>query len=789
MSGWPLRWEGAGWWPVLLVVLLVGAVALALAYRRAPARGGLRVVAALLKLIALLALGAVILEPLFSGERPTSGANLFVLLADNSRSLQLRDRRATQTRAEQLAEHLEEKLPWRVRLAQDFAVRSYAFDTRLRSQRKLSKLDADGRASELYTSLDAVAQRLRGRPVAGVLVFTDGNATDKLDSLRLDKLPPIYPVLVGRDLPARDVRIVGVSVTQSNFETAPVAIQAEIAATGYRDQELVVQLLDEDDEELEQKVVSGVDDDQPQVLRFSFRPDAPGIRFYRVRAYAKAEGPQFETPERSAEATLANNTRIALVDRGGGPYRILYVAGRPNWEFKFMRRALDADEEVQLVGLVRIANREPKFDFRSRRGERTNPLFRGFDNQKDEQAEQYDEPVLLRLSTEDETELRDGFPKAADQLFRYHALILDDLEATFFTQDQMLLIQKFVSHRGGGVLMLGGQESFAKGKYARTPLGELLPVYMEGGKGEAVEGRFRLNLTRDGLHPPWSFFRVRGTLGEEQRRLREISELRTVNRVSGVKPGATVLAEAVEAKSGEKFPALVAQRFGSGRASALLLGDLWRWEMKRKLSDDHDVERIWRQTLRWLVADVPQRVQSQVLPPKTADLGLRIRTQVRDAEFKPLDNATVRLRVKTPQGKPVELTADPSESAPGVYEATFVSRQPGAYLARVEVAGPDGSDVGKSAVGWTSEPDLAEFARLRPDRDALQQLAQKTDGEIVSLDSLDGFVASLSRRKVPMQETWVYSWWELPFRKLWAFLVLIAALTGEWGIRRWNGLP
>ena len=36
-----------------------------------------------------------------------------------------------------------------------------------------------------------------------------------------------------------------------------------------------------------------------------------------------------------------------------------------------------------------------------------------------------------------------------------------------------------VSLRGGGLLMLGGQESFASGGYDRTPIGEMLPVYLD----------------------------------------------------------------------------------------------------------------------------------------------------------------------------------------------------------------------------------------------------------------------------------------------------------------------
>ena len=103
-------------------------------------------------------------------------------------------------------------------------------------------------------------------------------------------------------------------------------------------------------------------------FRFQLRPEKPGIAFYRLRVSTRPEVGQFEKPETSTEATLANNSRILVVDRGKGPYRILYVAGRPNWEYKFLNRAVSEDDQVQLVALIRIAKREPKFDFRGRVG-------------------------------------------------------------------------------------------------------------------------------------------------------------------------------------------------------------------------------------------------------------------------------------------------------------------------------------------------------------------------------------------------------------------------------------
>src|SRR5690606_25578356 len=128
--------------------------------------------------------------------------------------------------------------------------------------------------------------------------------------------------------------------------------------------------------------------------------------------------------------TLVNNRQMIVVDRGQEPFRVLYVSGRPNWEYKFLNRAIQEDQQVQMVSLIRVARREPKLEFKGRAGESSNPLFRGFD-EKDEETARYDQPVLIRLNTKDEFELRGGFPRTAEELFQYHAIIFDDVEAEF----------------------------------------------------------------------------------------------------------------------------------------------------------------------------------------------------------------------------------------------------------------------------------------------------------------------------------------------------------------------
>ena len=67
----------------------------------------------------------------------------------------------------------------------------------------------------------------------------------------------------------------------------------------------------------------------------------------------------------------------------------------------------------------------------------------------------------------------------------------------------------------------------------------------------------------------------------------------------------------------------------------------------------------------------------------------------------------------------------------------------------------------------------------------LERFAKDTGGEVVDAGSLDPFVASLPNRKIPVIESWTYPLWH----QWQMFLAAIACLIGEWGLRRWKGLP
>ena len=499
------------------------------------------------------------------------------------------------------------------------------------------------------------------------------------------------------------------------------------------------------------------------------------MQFYRIEIAADdAQGKAAE------EATDANNSRLVTLNRGNGPYRVLYLSGRPNWEYKFLNRSLAEDTEVELVGLIRVARREPKFQWRGRRGEGSNPIFRGFEPGDD--TAEFDQPVMVRLNTRDEHEFSGGFPREAKELFEYQAVIIDDLERSFFSVDQMDLLDAFVSRRGGSLLMLGGVESFAHGGYDKSPIGKMLPVHVSKSGGGPTGGELKLDLTRDGWLSPW--MRLRESETAERQRIAAMSPFKSLNKIAAIKPGATVLAHIDDA--GSRRPALAAQRFGNGRVGALMVADMWRWGFKLP-ENRPDMEKAWRQLVRWLIADVPERVSVEL--QAAGDGAVKARVEVHDEKFEPMVDARVKISVAgnasasasgSDPVEPVELVANASDTEPGVFEVTFVPHESGATTVVARATDSAGKDVGKATDGWAANGAADEFKRLEPNRELLEALAKNTGGEVLEPGDLEKFASRLPKMDAPETRTWSRSLWHTPP----VFLLVLACFAAEWILRR-----
>ena len=282
---------------------------------------------------------------------------------------------------------------------------------------------------------------------------------------------------------------------------------------------------------------------------------------------------------------------------------------------------------------------------------------------------------------------------------------------------------------------MAGPIRLSRASTTRRPIGELLPVYLNRPVVPKDDGEYRLVLTREGWLQPW--VRVRKTEDEENKRLAGMSSFHTLSRSGEIKPGAVVLSE-VQDSAGAEAPALVAQSFGKGHVAALLIGDLWRWGMRRENQAEDDFDRSWRQTVRWLVGDVPGRVEVTVRPKRPIRRPRRFAWLFECAMRNIVRSTMPRspFAFSLPGGENSRSTPSPTRVKP-VLTRRLMFRESRVPIDVVAAAtAPDGSVIGEQEAGWAAQPVADEFARLEPDREFLKSIASKTGGEVVDGERL-----------------------------------------------------
>ena len=132
----------------------------------------------------------------------------------------------------------------------------------------------------------------------------------------------------------------------------------------------------------------------------------------------------------------------------------------------------------------------------------------------------------------------------------------------------------------------------------------------------------------------------------------------------------------------------------------------------------------------------------------------------------------------------VRLNAEPALTEAGLYEASYVPRATGGYLAEAVVTDADGVEVGRAQTGWSSDPAAEEFKSLKPNRALLENIARQTGGEVISANDLAAFVDKLPNLNAPITESVTTPLWDKPL----VFLLALACFAAEWGLRRWKGM-
>ena len=735
-------------WPVTTILIAVAAVAavVGFSYLRPRGRAGAldRSIMAALRTSALGVIVLCLLQPTLVLRSVVPQRNFVGILVDDSHSMTLTDEDG-RPRSAFIADQLTAEGELMKALTERFAVRTFAFSSTARRVDDPTALGFEGTRTDLANALDRVREDLSSVPLSGIIVVSDGAdnggrvMAESLVPLQAASIP-VFTVGLGEEALSPDVQLDRVQAPRSVLLGSAVVVDVVVSHRGFAGQPVALEVEDDGRILTRQDVPLG-------------RNGEPVVA--RVRLIADRVGPRrliFRIPVAEGERVTGNNQRELLMDVQDTRQKILYFEGEPRFEVKFMRRAIEDDENIQLVVLQRTA--PDKF---------------------------------LRLDVDGATELQEGFPKTREELFRYQGLILGSVEAGFFTHDQLLMIHDFVSQRGGGLLVLGGRHALAEGGYIGTPVADAIPVVL----GETMSDPTRplevkVSPTPAGaLHPATQ---IAGS-GEASADLWEtLPPLTTVNPIQEVKPGATALL--VGRPTGGTVPTpdqvvLAWQRFGRGRSFALPIQDSWLWQMHADVPlDDQSHERFWQQLLRGLVDGVSDPVVV-TLDQDQVELGepVRVTARVRDSTYIELNDAAGSILVTAPDGTERELPLEWSVEDDGMYAASFVPDQEGNWHLGVE-ASRGGSVIGTDD-GWLRVgPGDDEYFDAARRTALLERIAEQTGGRSYTEATVDELPEDLQYAGTGVTTVEERDLWDMPV----LFLILIGLIGSEWALRRRRGL-
>jgi uncharacterized membrane protein len=747
-----------GAWPTWVLVLLVIAAAVALAFlirsrlsQAAPAMRGWRVwvIWSLQTLLAAILL-MLLWQPAITIAELKPQQNIIAVLVDDSRSMGISEDGVT--RQAQAVQALQNGVL--ASLNHGFQTRLYRVDDVPARIESLKDLKPTAPSTRLGDSLKQLSEETSDLPVGAVVLLSDGDdntggiSTDAINALRARHIP-VHTVGFGRERAAHDVELDDAVIAPRALADSRLAAKITLHQRGYAGgkMNLTVRDISGHDGAAQSKVLAsrtislGPDGDlQTETLMFDI--GGAGAKTLQIAA-----GPL------PGEENTANNVLTRVVNVGSDARRILYIEGEPRWEFKFIREAEEEDRMVQLVSMVRTS-----------------------------------ENKIYRQGIANPAELTSGFPARAEDLFGYQGLIIGSVEAGYFTPGQQELIHQFVDRRGGGVLLLGGQFSLADGGWNASKLTDLLPTTLPTQAGtfhREADPRNGTTHTFAELAPGGVdsiITRLVDDPAANAAKWKTLPYLMDYEDPGTPKPGATVLANMITPE-GRKLPLLITESFGRGRTAIMATGGSWRWQMSSPLGDTaHHL--LWQQLLRWLVSDTPGHVAASVPAQMLLDNGaITFTADVRDREFNPAPDAKVEAHILGPSGVSALVEMSPVPDNPGQFQAAWSAPKTGAYLTEV-TAQRNGTELGRDVLTFQRMDGVAENFHTEQNRDLLERLATQTGGQYWKPADLGKLAATIpfSEAGVTMRET--KDLWDLPL----IFLVLIALRFSEWWLRRKWGI-
>ena len=732
----PALWLGLPLAVAVVVVLTRAQFGRGLAPWQVATLSGLRG-SALLTLVFLAARPTWVVTEEPSGERRS-----VVLLLDRSESMALED-------------HGQLRLAQALKLARDELLPSlkaaglraqallFADEAQPADGPQLAAAVADGKRTNLAGAIAHALQNTE-KPPLSVIALTDGAATENSDNARalaalLDERVPFVGIGFGSETGVRTITLQQASAPPAVPAKQQFRASAQLETTGEGELPPFELLLLRDGQFHQKKTVRPGKGARIWLEGFDVAEDEEGVHTYTV---------QLLPPSVPGLKCTSNLATAAVRISDEQEVRVLFAQGALTWNYKFVNLALRDDPTLKLTGISRTSHQSVYYQ-----------------------------------NVENAVELTRGFPTRLEELAPFRVAVLSNLKPADLTSEQQDLLARFCGEYGGGVLMIGGSETF-DGSWQRSRLEQLLPVRFATVPGPPGPPRpFRLRLTEEALQHP--VFQVTDG-GADRAAWGRLPTFLGYGRVDAAKPGARVWMQHSDDVGPDGRRILMAtQRFGSGLSAVLCVPNLWRWRLDKD-SDPQQFDRFWRQLLRYL-----SEGSREHLAIRFPDQDLRPRSELRAVVERRPDPKNTNagshpylVRVEDGAKQPVleqAIALAPSRSV----DVAFRAEAPGVYA--VSVLDSQSRFPLASRTVEVKETNV-EFEHATRDMENLRQWASLTEGVALKAEdctSTNDLIATLKKQAEQARPS--------QSRRLpagvngWTLLALFGLLGAEWVLRkRWD---
>ncbi len=701
------------------------------------------------RVLFLFLLILIIFQPALEFQKASRIKNKVAILIDTSGSMGLRE--AGSARIVRVKEFFQKNQGYFDRLEKDFDLDFFGFSLDLQPTRRelIKELEAVGRGTDLGKALQGLKIKYEDKLLSGALLFSDGADQGELKVLTdegrstVDFPAPIYAFGVGEPEGFKDIALREVLYDDFGFIKTPLEVEVKLSSIGYHSKNIPITLKREGRVILSQ-VLEVKEGQRDYSLKFKFVPEELGKLIYRVSA-----------PVYSGEAITTNNEKTFILKVIRDKIRVLHIAGHPSWDVRFVRRMLKSDPNIDLISFFILRTPADLVSVPQR------------------------ELSLIPFPT------HELFTK---ELKSFDLLIFQNFGYRPYVNFRYLRnIQSFVVNQGGAFMMIGGESSFSSGGYDNTPIEEILPVDLPGGRELVSEHAFLMKLTPEGLTHPIT------SLDFDPRKNRaiweELPRLSGWNVVLRVKPGATVLGEhPFERASRENLPILAVQDVGKGRTLALATDSSWHWNFINvgKGGSNRHYLRFWANAIRWLIRDPELKLIEVSTEKAKYAQGEEVKGKVRvlGKDYRPAGNVLLKVEVETPSSGKIHLD-EIREGEKGEYLFTLSPEEEGFYRIRAEARKGD-EYLGEDETIFSRETANPELEDVLMREELLKAIAKDSGGKYFPLSSEDfDHQIKLKRPKVfkVTERRHLHLWDRAP-----VFFLIVVSLCLEWWFRRRWGL-